>query len=105
MPKYDEKNEKVLYDEPTAKKIPLSKEIPIITTIHKVGKNIIVDPTLEEEDINEVRVTIGGTIDGTIFSMQKGNPKKINIEDFYKILDLAEKTRKKFFAKIEKFLK
>ena len=69
------------------------------------AKNIIVDPTLEEEDINEVRVTIGGTIGGTIFSIQKGNPKKINTEDFYKILDLAEKTRKKFFSHIEKFLK
>ena len=104
LPKYDEKNEKVLYEESTNKKIPLSKEIPIIVTIHKIGNNIIVDPTLEEEDISEVRITIGGAIDGTIFSIQKGNPKKISIEDIYKTLDLAEKTRKKFFSHIKKFL-
>jgi len=105
LPKYDEKNEKVLYGEYTNKKIPLSKDIPVIVTVHKIGKNIIVDPTREEEDISEVRITVGGTIEGTIFSMQKGNPKKINIDDFYKALDLAEKTRKKFFSHIEKFLK
>ncbi len=105
LPKYDEKNEKVLHGEPTNKKMPLSKEIPIIVTVHKIGDNIIVDPTLEEEDISDVRVTIGGTTDGTIFSMQKGNPKEISIEDIYKILDLDEKTRKKVFSNIEKFLK
>jgi len=105
FPKYDEKNEKVLHEELTIKKIPLSKEIPIMVTVHKIGDNILVDPTLEEEDINEVRITIGGTTDGTIFSMQKGNPKEIRIEDIYKILDLAEKTRKKVFLNIEKFLK
>lgn len=105
IPKYDEKNEKVLHGEGSSKKLPLSKEIPIITTIHKIGKSIIVDPTLEEEDISDVRLTIGGTVDGIIFSMQKGNPKRINTDDFYKILDLAEKTRKKFFANLEKFMK
>jgi exosome complex component RRP42 len=105
MPKYDGKNEKVVYGEFTNKKIPLSKEIPIITTLHKIGKNLIVDPTLEEEDISEVRMTIGGSTDGTIFSIQKGNPKKINIEDLYKTLELAEKTRKGFFSHLEKFLK
>ncbi len=105
FPKYDEKNEKVLHEEYTSKKLPLSKEFPIIVTVHKIGDNIIVDPTLEEEDVGEVRMTIGGTADGTIFSMQKGNPKEISIEDIYKILDLDEKTRKKVFSNIEKFLK
>ncbi|HUW43893.1 MAG TPA: RNA-binding protein, partial [Bacillota bacterium] len=47
LPKYDEKNEKVLFGEWTNKKLPLSKEIPIITTIHKIGNNLLVDPTLE----------------------------------------------------------
>ena len=84
--------------------MPLSKEIPIITTIHKIGDNILVDPTLEEEDISEVRVTIGGTTDGTIFSIQKGNPKEISIENIHKILDVAEKTRKKVFLDLKRFL-
>jgi exosome complex component RRP42 len=85
--------------------MPLSKEIPIIVTTHKIGDNILVDPTLEEEDISEVRITIGGTTDGTIFSIQKGNPKEISIKDIYKILDFEEKIRKKVFSNIGKFLK
>ncbi len=105
LPKYDEKNEKVLHGEWTNKKLPLSKDIPIITTLYKIGKNIIVDPTLEEEDVSEVKITIGGTVEGAIFSMQKGNSKKISIKDFHKVLDLADKIRKKFFTSIEKFLK
>jgi len=105
LPKYDEKNEKVLHGEWTNKKLPLSKDTPITTTLYKIGKNIIVDPTLEEEDVSEVKITIGGTVEGTIFSMQKGNSKKISIEDFHKVLDLADKIRKKFFTSIEKFLK
>jgi exosome complex component RRP42 len=105
FPKYDGKNEKVLYEESSNKKMPLSKEIPIIVTTHKIGDNILVDPTLEEEDISEVRITIGGTTDGTIFSIQKGNPKEISIKDIYKILDFEEKIRKKVFSNIEKFLK
>ncbi len=105
FPKYDEKNEKVLHDEITSKKLPLSKENPIVVTAHKIGDNILVDPTLEEEDVSELRVTIGGTAEGTIFSMQKGNSKEISVEDFYKILDLDEKARKKIFLNIEKFLK
>ena len=104
FPKYDEKKEKVLYGEFTTKKLPLSKEVPIIVTVHKIGDNMLVDPTLEEEDVSEVRVTIGGTPEGTIFSMQKGNSKEISIDDFYKILDLDEKVRKKVFSSIGKFL-
>lgn len=105
LPKYDEKNEKVLHGEWTNKKLPLSKNTPMITTLYKVGNNIIIDPTLEEEDISEVKITIGATVEGTIFSMQKGNSKKISIENFHKVLDLADKARKKLFTNIEKFLK
>lgn len=105
MPKYDEKNEKVVYGEITDKKIPLAKHIPLPITAHKIGKSLIVDPTLEEEDVSEARVTIGSTPDGVISSIQKGNSREITTEEMYKILELTEKTRKKVFSKIEKFLK
>ncbi len=105
MPKYDEKTGKVSYGEFTDKKIPLSDEIPIVTTIHKIGKSILVDPILEEEDVSETRVTIGGTLNGSIFSMQKGNSKEIDIDEMKKMLDISEKSRKEVFSKIEKIIK
>lgn len=105
LPEYDEKNEKIVYGKLTNKKVPVSKEIPIIVTTHKIGKSMIVDPTLEEEDVSEARITIGGTIEGSLFSIQKGNSKELTIEEIKKMLDISEKTRKKVFSSVEKYLK
>lgn len=105
MPKYDEETEKVAYGEFTDKKIPLSDKTPIVTTIHKIGKSILVDPLLEEEDVGDVRVTIGGTVEGSIFSMQKGNPEEITMDEMEKMLEISEKSRKEVYSKIEKALK
>ncbi len=104
MPKYDEKEEKVLYGKLTDKKIPLSKEIPIAITIYMIGKSLIIDPTKEEEEISEARVTIASS-DGTIYSIQKGESKALEIEEVYEILDLVKKIEKEIFKKLEKFVK
>lgn len=104
IPKYDEKEERVVYGEHTNESIPLSKEIPISITVHKIGDNFIVDPSAEEEEISETRVTIASS-DGVIFSMQKGKLKELEIEQFYKILDLVEKVERDIFKKVEKHLK
>jgi len=104
MPKYDEKEEKIIYGEWTNKKIPVKKEMPISLTIHKIGKNFIVDPNREEEDTSETRLTIGGNGD-TIHSMQKGDYTTLTIKEFNNALDLAEKTRKSLAKEIEKYIK
>jgi exosome complex component RRP42 len=93
IPKYDEKEEKILYDEPSKESLPLSKEIPITLTVHKIGKNFLIDPTSEEEEMSEARMTITSA-DGVISSMQKGNAKELEIEEFYKILEIVEKTER-----------
>ena len=98
MPKYDEEKEKVLFGQWTDKKIPLSKENLVECTVHKIGDKLLVDPTIEEEDASDVRVTIAMS-DGTINAMQKGNSQELNIEEFFEILDLAEKTIKKLNSK------
>ncbi len=105
IPKYDAKNEKVLYGELSDKKIPLKKETPISINAYKLGETMIVDPTKEEEDVSEAKMTVGGTIEGVISSIQKGYSKELSIEDVDKILDLVEKSRKDVFSKIEKLLK
>jgi exosome complex component RRP42 len=105
IPKYDAKNEKVLYGELSDKKIPLAKEPLISITAHKLGETMIVDPTQEEEDVGEARMTIGGTVEGVISSIQKGNAKELSIEEVNKILELTEKARKNVFSKIQKSLK
>ena len=69
---------------------------------------MIVDPTIEEEDASDVRVTIAiseGSPEPSISAMQKGNSQELKIEELYDILDLAEKVWKKVFPKIEKSFK
>ena len=104
MPKYDEKEEKIIYEEKIKNSIPLSKDTPISITVHKIGENFVVDPTREEEDISETRVTIGSS-NGIISSIQKGNENGLKKEEVDKILDLGEKVERDVFKKIEKFLK
>jgi exosome complex component RRP42 len=104
IPKYDEENEKVLYGEHSKESIPLAEHLPISLTVHKIGDSFIVDPTAEEEEISETRVTIASS-DGVIYSMQKGELKELEVEQFYKILDLIEKTERDIFKRIEKHLK
>jgi len=104
IPKYDEKEEKILRDEPSKEPLPLSKTIPISITIHKIGNNLVVDPTKEEEDLSETRVTIGGS-DDTIFSMQKGDSSSLSIEEIGNILETAKKIWKDLYKTLDKFLK
>jgi len=104
IPKYDEKTEKVLYGELTDKKIPLTDILPIALTAHKIGDKIIFDPTREEEDISETRVTIGSS-HGSISSMQKGEITALEIEEMHNIIDSMEKVWDQVFKKIEKFVK
>jgi len=104
IPKYDEESEKVLFGEWTKDKIPTKKEVPLSITVHKIGSHFVIDPTQEEEDISETRVTIGSH-EGIIYSMQKGDHFSLSTEDFEKILDLCEKVWKKVFSEISKDLK
>lgn len=105
MPKYDEETEKILYDEGlTNEGLPTSKDIPLSVTIHKLGDNLLVDPTREEEDLSETRITIGSR-DGIISSMQKGEQGALRVEEFEKALELSDKVYKDIFKKIEEYLK
>lgn len=104
IPKYDKKEEKVIHEERTKNNIPLKKEMPIAITAHKIGGNFIIDPTREEEDISEARVTMGSS-DGIISSIQKGSEHSLKLEELDKILDLITNVERDVFKKIEKLIK
>ncbi len=104
IPKYDTENEKVVFGEWTDEKLSLNKDLPISLTVHKIGDSLIVDPTREEEDISETRVTMESA-DGVISSMQKGNSVALEVKEFENILDLITKTERIVLKKIEKSLK
>lgn len=103
LPKYDEKEEKILHDE-HGKNIPLRDVNPIAVTVHKIGNKLVADPTREEEDASETRLTIGIS-DGVISSMQKGGIIPMKDEEVFEAIDIAEKTWAELFKKIEKIIK
>jgi len=103
IPFYDEETGKIDYDKEPTGKLPLAKKIPLSISYHKIGNQIIVDPTTEEENISETRVAIGSA-DGIISSMQKSNGQSLKIEEMEKILDMVEKVWKDITKKIEKHI-
>ena len=104
IPKYDEENSRVLHDEHSEENVPLTKERPISITGYKVGDKILFDPTREEEDAGETKVTVGIS-HGIISSMQKGNETDLDTEMFGEMIDMAEKVWQDLVTKIEKFIK
>ncbi|HKL24245.1 MAG TPA: exosome complex protein Rrp42 [Candidatus Nanoarchaeia archaeon] len=103
IPKYDEKEDKVLYGEPD-KDLPLTDKNPIVTTIYKIGNSLVVDPTREEEDVAEARITIGSS-DKSISSIQKGGSEPFTTEEISNALDIAENKWTELFKNLDKQLK
>lgn len=103
IPKYDEKTGKILHDEHSGN-LPLKKINPFTITVHKIGEHLILDPTREEEDVSETRITMGSS-DGEIYSLQKGDSGYFSIDEIQKSFNIVEKAWKELFKKVEAQLK
>jgi exosome complex component RRP42 len=101
IPKYNEETGRTMFGEWTEEKLPLKYSI-LSCTVYKVGEELIIDPNREEEDASEVRVTIAISEDGEIHALQKGDSKELSIDEFNKIIELAEKNFKVLSPKIQK---
>ncbi|NOZ77292.1 MAG: exosome complex protein Rrp42 [Euryarchaeota archaeon] len=88
MPKYED--EMVIYEEKTGP-LPV-RDKPMETTFVKIGKGIVLDPNLNEEQVLDARLTIGTNQDGDICAMQKGGPGTFTQEE---ILELVNKSKEK----------
>ncbi len=82
---------KVDYYQKTENDLPIER-LPISCTVWKVKDQLLVDPTQEEENASNARVTIVFTEDGKICAMQKGKDESMTQEDVMKAVDMAEKT-------------
>jgi exosome complex component RRP42 len=108
FPLYDEKTEKVKFGEFTDKKLPLTDNLPLSITFYKIGSSIILDPTREEEDATDTRLTISVSCpkkDKIISAMQKGGITPITTDEINKMVEQTEKTYDELFPKLEKKIK
>jgi len=103
IPKYDEENGKVVYGESSKKLLPLSEKMPISVSAYKLGENLIFDPTREEEDMAESRVTM--SFSGEIISsLQKSGSVPFEIDEMKRVFESAENVSKNVLVQIEEKL-
>jgi exosome complex component RRP42 len=86
FPKYD--GEEVDYKERTDKPLPL-RIMPISVTVLKIGKHLIVDPTSEEEEFTDARLSVCATEDGKICALQKGGNAPLSLDEISGMVDFA----------------
>lgn len=110
VPFYDEKEDKIDYYKESKEKLPLTDNMPLNFSIHKIGDKILLDPDMDEENASDGRLVLAA-IPGKpgICSMQKGSNMDLSLEEFASMLDLAEKKYDSFFKelndKIDKAIK
>jgi len=94
MPVYDEETGMIKYGEFTENSLPLTEDLPLTITFHKLGENVFIDPTKEEERASEGRLTIEmsqAKKDIMINAMQKGEESSLDNETIDKMLNEVEK--------------
>ena len=87
LPKLD--GDKVVYGEFTSKKLPLKKDFPITVTVYKIGKEFVVDPSIEEERAADARLSVAATLPDNIHAMQKGGHATFTLEEIDKVVGIA----------------
>ncbi len=66
------------------------RKSPLAVTLVKIGDNFLVDPTADEEEVLDARLTVTFDEDDNICTIQKGGSDGITIEELHKALDLAQ---------------
>jgi exosome complex component RRP42 len=82
------KDGKVDYNNQTDEGLKIDNT-PILVTVHKIGNELLVDPTCEEEEVSEARLSVTVINDDRICSLQKGGDLGFTSEEVDKILTLA----------------
>jgi exosome complex component RRP42 len=106
MPEIDE-NGKIDYEKKTKNKLPLSKETaPISFSFFKLGDSIILDPTREEEEACDTRITFGVSEWNKqlmLNSCQKKGELPLTRAEIEKIMEIIPKKFEEINKKLKKF--
>lgn len=74
-------------------KLPI-KHIPITVTVGKISDKFLIDPTKEEEQVLDSKLTVAVMEDGKICAMQKSGDQGLSEEETSRMIDLAIKKSK-----------
>ncbi|MBR9682924.1 exosome complex protein Rrp42 [Candidatus Woesearchaeota archaeon] len=104
FPKHDPETGVVDYKIKTKESLPLLKE-PLPITVYKINNALLVDPTNQEEQAYDARLTIASDTNGTISAIQKGGKTPLSIAEISNIADLALKKAKFLREYLDKVIK
>ena len=103
-----DKDGKIDYDKKTKDPLPLIKDVtPLSFTFYKLGNAILLDPTREEAETCEVRITFGISKVGKqyfINSCQKSGTKTFTQEEMEKMMKILPEKFDEVSEKLKKFL-
>lgn len=64
---------------------------PVAVTVAKIGKTILVDPSLEEENLASARLTITTDENGDIRAIQKGLSGSFTMDEVRKVINISRR--------------
>ena len=82
-------DDEVVLDYDNIVPLPIN-DTALMSTFAKIGDEILIDPSLEEEDVMGARLSVGITQDGNICAMQKGGAKTFTKEEILKAVSIAK---------------
>ena len=82
-------NGEIIVDHEKMISLPI-KEKALMTTFAKIGGELIIDPSLEEEQIMDARISIGIREDGSICAMQKGGANTLTKDEVIKSISKSQ---------------
>mgnify|MGYP006297460089 CR=1 FL=1 len=107
LPVYN-KEEETIEHELTDEPLPLNREaMSFNITLHKIDDHIVVDPSYEEEEVSDYRISIAiadNKGEPRITSIQKGKEGAIREEDIENILNIAVDKWKEMFPTVKKYV-
>lgn len=74
---------------------------PLMITVGKVGNKMIIDPTFEEEQVLDSKLSIAVTEEGKVVAMQKSGSVGLTDDDVDNMIDIAVKKSKELRKLIE----
>jgi len=93
IPNATVEDDKIVLDEENPVALPI-KEKPLMCTFAKINGELINDPSLEEENVMDARISIGVREDGSICAMQKGGEMPLTKEEIISAVNRTiEKTK------------
>jgi len=82
-------DDEVVLDYDNMVPLPISDKA-LMSTFAKIGDELLIDPSLEEEDVMGARLSIGITQDGNICAMQKGGADTFTKDEILKAVSIAK---------------